>query len=293
MEASICVVVVILLNLRLSSADGTTECGKRPPMPRVIGGAKASPHSWPWQAEILKYGLPTQGGGEREWAWDHKCGGSLIHREWIITAAHCLSQNPDPRIYRIILGVHDRSQEESMRQYFDVSQLYIHKRFQTDTGYGHDIALIRLSRPAVLNRGVGLVCLPKQNQRVEVGKVCYLTGWGVYQSGGSDNKSETLRQAKIPIVSHERCSKGNSFFQPVHDESMICAGFGRADSKVSGCNGDSGGPLSCSENGKFVLRGAVSWGIPSCPAGETFSVFARISSFVDWVNDHIKNSDMY
>ena len=63
-----------------------------------------------------------------------------------------------------------------MRQYFDVSQLYIHKRFQTDTGYGHDIALIRLSRPAVLNREVGLVCLPKQNQRVEVGKGCYLTG---------------------------------------------------------------------------------------------------------------------
>lgn len=63
-----------------------------------------------------------------------------------------------------------------MRQYFDVSQLYIHKRFQTDTGYGHDIALIRLSRPAVLNRGVGLVCLPKQNQRVEVGTDCYLTG---------------------------------------------------------------------------------------------------------------------
>lgn len=73
-------------------------------MSRVIGGKDATPHSWPWQAEIQEYRLPTQRGGEREWAWDHKCGGSLIHREWIITAAHCLSGNPDPRIYRIILG---------------------------------------------------------------------------------------------------------------------------------------------------------------------------------------------
>ena len=61
-------------------------------------------------------------------------------------------------------------------QYFDVSQLYIHKRYLTFSGYGHDIALIRLSRPAVLNQAVGLVCLPKQNERVAIGKKCYLTG---------------------------------------------------------------------------------------------------------------------
>ena len=96
----------------------------------------------------------------------------------------------------------------------------------------------------------------------------------------------------MPIVSQKTCAKGNSFFQPVDEESMVCAGFG-GDSKVSGCKGDSGGPLVCEENGTFVLRGAVSWGIPRCPAGNTFSVFTRISSFVDWINDHIKNSDMY
>ena len=52
----------------------------------------------------------------------------------------------------------------------------MHNRYQTDSGYGDDIALIRLSKPAVLNQEVGLVCLPKQNQRVVVGKLCYLTG---------------------------------------------------------------------------------------------------------------------
>lgn len=75
-------------------------------MPRVIGGKDAVPHSWPWQAEIQEYRMLTRRGGEREGEWGHKCGGSLIYREWIITAAHCLTQNPDPRIYRIILGLY-------------------------------------------------------------------------------------------------------------------------------------------------------------------------------------------
>ena len=75
-----------------------------------------------------------------------------------------------------VSGGHDRTKEEATKQYFDVSQLYIHRRYQTDTGYGHDIAVIRLSRPAFLNEAVGLVCLPKQNHRVAIDKMCYLTG---------------------------------------------------------------------------------------------------------------------
>lgn len=96
----------------------------------------------------------------------------------------------------------------------------------------------------------------------------------------------------MPTVSYSTCSKGNSFFQPIDDQSMLCAGFG-GDSSVSGCNGDSGGPFVRNEGGKFVLRGAVSWGVPGCPAGNTFSVFTRISSFVNWIKDHMKNSDIY
>ena len=73
-------------------------------------------------------------------------------------------------------GAHDRTKQEETDQYFEVSQLYIHKQYQTTSGYGHDIALIRLSRPAVLNKAVSLVCLPEQNKRVAVGEMCFLTG---------------------------------------------------------------------------------------------------------------------
>ena len=45
-------------------------------------------------------------------------------------------------------------------------------------GYGNDIALIKLSRPAMLNTRVGLACMPsgKETDRVVPGKMCYITG---------------------------------------------------------------------------------------------------------------------
>lgn len=49
--------------------------------------------SWPWQAEILQ--LP-----ERR----HKCGGTLIKPWWVVTAAHCVFMDPDPKRYKVVLG---------------------------------------------------------------------------------------------------------------------------------------------------------------------------------------------
>ena len=47
--------------------------------------------------------------------------------------------------------------------------------------------------------------------------------------------------------------------------------------------GDSGGPFVCNEDGRYVLRGAVSWGNSKCRT-DHYTVFARISSFVGWIN---------
>lgn len=268
---------IFLLPLYLHCSQGQ-DCGHRPRVRRVIGGQEAISHSWPWIAEI-QYNLAGN--------WHHKCGASLIHPQWIVTAAHCLTPRRHWPI-RIVLGEHDRSKEEGTEQYFNASQCCIHQSFQLETSYGFDIAIVRLSNAANLTRAVGLVCLPEQNHRVVVGQMCYLAGWGVDKRGG--DRASKLQEVQLPTVNQSTCSQGNSFFKPIDNESMLCAGFG-GNSTATGCNGDSGGPLVCKESGKFVLRGAVSWGIPGCPAGETFSVFARVSSFVDWIDDRIKSGD--
>ena len=87
----------------------------------------------------------------------------------------------------------------------------------------------------------------------------------------------------MPVVDYKTCAAGNiNLFQKVDDMTMVCAGYG-GNSVISGCHGDSGGPFVCQESGRWVFRGAVSWGDHWCRAGSTFSVFARISTFVTWI----------
>ena len=108
-----------------------------------------------------------------------------------------------------------------------------------------------------------------------------LKGWG--RTSFHSSFSEFLREAKMPVVDYKTCAAGNiNLFQKVDDMTMVCAGYG-GNSVISGCHGDSGGPFVCQESGRWVLRGAVNWGDHWCRAGSTFSVFARISTFVTWI----------
>ena len=65
---------------------------------------------------------------------------------------------------------------------------------------------------------------------------------------------------------------------------MVCVG-GEGSSV---CMGDSGGPLSCMEGGRWVLRGAASWVTSKTCPGSTYSVYARVSSYINWINEKIK-----
>lgn len=85
-------------------------------------------------------------------------------------------------------------------------------------------------------------------------------------------------------MDHQTCAAANSALVPVDEQSMVCAGYATEGNVISGCQGDSGGPFVCEENGRFVLRGAVSWGHPKCEAHSSYTVFARVSSYVDWIN---------
>ncbi|WP_372238427.1 trypsin-like serine protease, partial [Neisseria meningitidis] len=70
---------IVLASVLIASALG---CGTPPIEPltsRVVNGVDAKPHSWPWQIS-LQY--------EKDGAWRHTCGGSLIAANWVMTAAH-------------------------------------------------------------------------------------------------------------------------------------------------------------------------------------------------------------
>jgi trypsin len=73
-------------------------------------------------------------------------------------------------------------------------------------------------------------------------------------------------------------------------DTEICAMY-QGSTKAS-CQGDSGGPLVVATPGAprgFTQVGVVSWGT-ICGNMVTPSVFARVSSFNDWINDTIKSN---
>jgi len=106
----------------------------------------------------------------------------------------------------------------------------------------------------------------------------FSTGWGATR-GGHPGAAKTLQQAMLPIVSPDTCRK--KYSSRIHNDYHICAGEGRAGAS-GGCNGDSGGPLTCEEGGRWYLHGAVSFGKLHCPT-EYYTVFARVSNYVRWI----------
>lgn len=108
-------------------------------------------------------------------------------------------------------------------------------------------------------------------------------------AGGS--AADILQQGMLPVVSHIQCRHRNSYLVPVEESSMVCAGSGQAN-QAGGCQGDSGGPFVCQEGGRWVLRGAVSWGNPMCRT-DHYTVFARVSNFLDWISQNIAGKVLY
>lgn len=256
-------------NLRSCDAP---SCGKANLKGRVVGGEEAIPNSWPWQVGLYYYDT-------------FFCGGTLVSERTVITAAHCTFTREAAGI-TVILGDHNRIDETAKEQTIQASKVINHESYNSAL-IQNDIAIVILEKPAKISgREVGLACLPETdndlNDELEK-QTCYITGWGRTKGGGEG--AQLLQQAKMPVVSNAVCNKKN---ENRITPGMICAGKA-SGSIISGCHGDSGGPFVCKhKDNKWYLRGAVSWGSKYCEASHRYTVFARISFYLDWIKKHMK-----
>ncbi|KAM7433609.1 hypothetical protein ABFA07_016183 [Porites harrisoni] len=251
--------VVVLLAAVAVIIKPATGCGQRIGS-RVVNGQNAQRHAWPWQISLRVNGR-------------HICGGSIISPRWVLTASHCVERNPYPRGYTVIVGAHAQSERPRRDQVFYLTRVIMHERYRQ---LNYDVALLELNRPIQMSYKARPVCLPQHGSRVSPGTRCYITGWGRMVGGGKG--ANILQQAMLPVANDKRCQSVNGRLGRVYSDTMICAGGqGRG-----GCQGDSGGPFVCNEGGRWVLRGAVSWGHRNCRT-DFYTVFARVSTFVNWI----------
>ncbi|XP_068453308.1 chymotrypsin-C-like [Clinocottus analis] len=257
----------VVLALFVVGAYGCGLPSFPPVVSRVVGGEDVRPHSWPWQIS-LQY--------NRQGEWRHTCGGTLISDQWVLTAAHCISKSKE---YRVALGKHNLVQTEEGVVFMGTANIVVHEKWNP-LFIRNDIALIKLESPVTFSDSIMAACLPSAGFLLPHNEPCYVTGWGRVYTGGPI--ADILQQALLPVVDHATCTKPDWWGAQVKD-TMVCAG---GDGVVSGCNGDSGGPLNCqAADGVWEVHGIVSFGSGlSCNFPKKPTVFTQVSSYIDWIS---------
>jgi len=228
---------------------------------RIIGGEDTTITEHPWQAFMEGYG-------------SFRCGAVIIDSKWVATAAHCVA-GISPRAIKIYVGSSSRIEGASRKK---VRGYVIHPAYNSGSGFSpNDVALIRLRGKLDFNSNVQKISLGSSSDDFEAATSCYITGWGRTEVNSNIALPNILQEAEVS-VNNADCSVawGANFNPNVH----LCV----VDSanEAGSCNGDSGGPLVCDG----ILAGLTSWGVVGC-SPELPSVYARISTYSDWINSYI------
>ncbi|XP_075462192.1 chymotrypsin-C-like [Ascaphus truei] len=260
----------VFLAILLGYAHSCGVPSNQPNVSRVVGGEDVNPNSWPWQIS-LQYSASS--------GWGHTCGGTLIAPNWVLTAAHCISSG---RIYRVVLGKHNLKEEEAGSVIISPEKIIVHENWNSFL-IVNDIALIKLAQAVEVTEAVQPSCLPPNGVLLAQDSPCFVTGWGRLYTNGPI--ADNLQQALLPVVDHATCTLRDWWGSQVK-ANMLCAG---GDGVVSGCNGDSGGPLNCqTASGTWEVHGIVSFGSGlSCNYVKKPTVFTRVSAYIDWINQKI------
>jgi secreted trypsin-like serine protease len=236
---------------------------------RIVGG-------YPVDSNDNSFRFIVSMQGKNGWTWQHFCGGSLIHPNWVLTAAHCSA--PD----RLVFNTYDLKQQNQTIRPFTYN-LTRHTGYigKPNSNFNNDIALIKLNIPITDVKPVVLNNCPNAEK---VGQNLTVAGWGKLNE--TANQMPTiLNKVTVPIFRQDICE---TTYDSV-GSNQICAGYlgGGKDS----CPGDSGGPLVYQNGNETTLFGIVSYGTGCARQGYP-GVYTRVSKYIKWIKGIMKNDKL-
>ncbi|KAJ8253570.1 hypothetical protein COCON_G00201820 [Conger conger] len=271
--------IAVLTHVGFWTCDAQV-CGRPALGNRIVGGTAAQEGDWPWQVDIQ---LDN----------NHVCGGSIITKDWVLSAAHCF---PTPSLvsgYVLYLGRHQLNGFNRFEENRRVRRVIVAPGYSSPEE-GDDMALVQMTSSVPWTDYITPICLPDANVQFPSGTRCYVTGWGHVSEGVSLSGLGPLQEVDVPIISQASC---RSMYQqqPPADRvdilsDMICAGL-REGGKDS-CQGDSGGPLMCIKNKTWVQAGVVSFGI-GCAQPNQPGVYARLTAFTSFIQRTIPDIQLF
>ena len=254
---------------------------------KIIGGTPSATNRYPYLASLTYSG-------------SHLCGGSLVAKDMILTAAHCAGYTSE-----IELGRYDKMQpfDNNMHEKIAVAYEIKHPGWKPP-GVDQDFMLLKLVRPSekfplvTLNTDPNLPSIP--------GEQLTLMGWGDTNIDPDiSSPSMVLLEIQLEYIPNDTCrakqgtvdgtSNVVDYSQRLTDN-MMCAmdeDGGRGDLIVDEdtCVGDSGGPMILPGSPDKQV-GIVSWGI-GCASPIFPGVYSRISSQYEWIRETVCNHTSY
>lgn len=254
----------------LSAPAATQDSSGPASNPLIVGGTPVPDISdTPWQVALVDAGTRNQ-----------FCGGTLIAKKWVLTAAHCVDNffvGSDPDRLDIVLGTLEFA---SGGEQIKVDKLYLHPDWNSSS-FDFDAALLELEAEATLGNPLEVI---EPDGNLPVGPDVRVTGWGATSEGGPG--SAALLMVDVPVVSNAVCNEPASYDGQI-TAAMFCAG--KRDGGLDACQGDSGGPVDTILNGEDRLVGIVSWG-HGCARRLKYGVYTRVSSVSQWVKDTLSET---
>nr|XP_018916647.1 PREDICTED: venom serine protease-like [Bemisia tabaci] len=235
---------------------------------RIVSGESTGRHEFPSVAALVI----TETGRVY-------CGGAVITNRHILTAAHCIAEQP-PGSPAALANGHEiwKGKYSNGSRLFEFQQTYTHPNYNKKL-VTNDLAIIEVKGYFSFGESVAPACLPLKYQGMTfIGDSVLAAGWGTLSYGG--RQPSFLQKATLQVIPTANCSEVYGR-QRIRDTQICAIGVNESDT----CQGDSGGPLLWSDvrKNRFILAGIISYGI-GCASGKP-SVNSRISvpAYLRWI----------